>query len=286
MDGANKVRQLGLGADLQRLRRTSGMSTRSVAERLGVSRMAVNRTESGKRTTPPEEVIAMCALYGITGHERERLVRRASGGDRTSSWLATGPAFAEQLRSLIALETEAARIVDVSVTVVPGLLQTQGYMRAIMEGAPEGDWMVATRLGRQRLLSQQDAPTARFVIDEFVLRRLIGGAAVMREQLEALLRVSGEPNVTVQVIPATVGVHAGLDGSFVLLFFPERGPHTYIEARGNGLILTRAEEVSPFVDATRELEDRVLDENESLELIKKIKEELPGARAGVAEKQS
>ncbi|RCW39963.1 DNA-binding XRE family transcriptional regulator [Halopolyspora algeriensis] len=274
MDGANKVRQLGLGADLRTLREKSGMSTRSVAEKLGISRMAVNRTEAGTRNAALEEVIALCALYGVTGRQRERLIERARGGDGSSSWLATGPATADQVTSLIALEGEASVITDVSVTLVPGLVQTAQYMRAVMGGMPEAEWMVATRMARQALLTKPEAPSLRLIVDEFVLRRRVGGKAVMYEQLDHLLRVTTMPNVSVHIIPATAGMHAGLDGSFVLLNFPEREPHVYIEARRSGLVLTRARDVEPFAEGIDELDRCVLDDRRSSRLIEGIKEEL------------
>lgn len=285
MNGANKVRQMGLGADLRQLREGSGMSTRSVAERLGVSRMAVNRTEVGRRSTPPEEVIALCALYGVTGRQRERLVERASGGDGSSTWLATGPAMADQVMSLVALENEASWITDVALGLIPGLLQTPEYMRAVVASSPAPEWMVRTRLGRQGLLTGPNAPEVRFLIEESVLHRPIGGTTVLHEQLEHLLRMSAKSHVSIQVIPLKAGKTAALDGSFVILGFPERNSHAYVEARGSGLILTRPDDIEPFERGLPEINDAVLDEAQSAKLISQIKEDLPDARADLAEKQ-
>lgn len=285
MNGANKVRQMGLGADLRQLREGSGMSTRSVAERLGVSRMAVNRTEVGRRTTPTEEVIALCALYGVTGRQRERLVERASGGDGSSSWLATGPAMADQVMSLVALENEASWITDVALGLIPGLLQTPEYMRAVVVTSRAPDWMVRTRLGRQGLLTHAEAPEVRFVVEESVLHRPLGGIQVLREQLSHLLYMGSKPNVSIQVVPLNAGRNAALDSSFVVLGFPERNAHAYVEARGSGLILTRPQDVEPFEEALVEVDKAVLDEQRSATLIEKIREELSDEGAEMAEEQ-
>ena len=285
MNGANKVRQMGLGADLRQLREGSGMSTRSVAERLGVSRMAVNRTEVGRRTTPPEEVIALCALYGVTGRQRERLVERASGGDGSSTWLATGPAMADQVMSLVALENEASWITDVALGLIPGLLQTPEYMRAVVVTSRAPDWMVRTRLGRQGLLTHTEAPEVRFVIEESVLHRPLGGIQVLREQLSHLLYMGLKPNVSIHVVPLNAGRNAALDSSFVVLGFPERNSHAYVEARGSGLILTRPQDVEPFEEALVEVDKAVLDEQRSATLIEKIREELSDEGADMAEEQ-
>lgn len=282
VDGAHKVRQLGLGADLQRLRKTSGMSTRSVAERLGVSRMAVSRTESGRRSVPPEEVIAMCALYGITGHERQRLVRQAGAGDRSSSWLVTGSARHDQVTSLAALENRASVITDVEMCLVPGLLQTSEYMWSLLAENPFQQWMAETRLWRQRVLVGSDAPEVRCLIEESVLRRPIGGRAVLRRQLEHLLEVGTNPHVSVRVLPMTAGMHSGLDGSFMLLQFPDGEPKAYVEAPGSGVILTRSHDVGPFVSNVDELGSLVLDERRSAVLIAEMAEELPHERGFLA----
>lgn len=285
MNGANKVRQMGLGADLRQLREGSGMSTRSVADRLGVSRMAVNRTEVGRRSTPPEEVIALCALYGVTGRQRERLVERASGGDGSSTWLATGPAMADQVMSLVALENEASWITNVSIGLLPGLLQTPEYMRAVCATSRAPEWMVRTRLGRQGLLTQSEAPHLRFLIEESVLHRPIGGTAVLQEQLDYLRRVGTKHNVSIQIVPLKEGRNAALDGSFMILGFPERNSHAYVEARGSGLILTRPQDVEPFEEALDELDQQVLDEQSSAELIDTIREELTDERVDMAQEQ-
>jgi transcriptional regulator with XRE-family HTH domain len=250
------------------------MSTRTVAEKLGVSRMAVNRAEAGTRRVPMEEVIALCALYSVTGRQRERLIERARGGESNTSWLATGPATADQVTSLAALEAEASTITNIAIALVPGLVQTPEYSRAVLEDRPETEWMVATRLARQALLSKPDAPDLRLVIDEFVLRRVVGGVAVMHQQLEHLLRTSPKSNVSIQVIPATAGMHAGLDGSFMLLTFPEREPHVYVEARRSGLFLTKPQDVEPFGEGVQELDRAVLTHERSVELIEEIKEGL------------
>lgn len=274
MQGAGKVRQVGLGADLRQARKKNQMSTRSVAERLGVSHTSVARTEQGTRVPEVAEVIALCALYGITGHKRDQFIERVNGGDGSTAWLATGPATAQQITSLVALERQATTITNVAVNLVPGLIQIPEYARPLIGTGPDEEWLLSTRLARQALLTKPEAPTVRFIIDEPALRRLIGGAAVMRDQLDHLLRARSKPNVTVQVIPRSVGAHPGLDGSFVMLTFPEREPHVYIEARRVGLFLTRPQDVEPFTDGIREIDVNLLSEDQSAELIEEIKEGL------------
>ena len=283
MVSGNKVRQLGLGTDMRELRQRSGMSTRAVAERLGVSRMAVHRTESGKRTVPAEEVIAMCALYGVTGRDRERLVERATRGDNDASWLAAGSAFNDQFRSFVALEKQACRFTHVSMLIVPGLLQTPDYIRALVNSTDRDTGQVLeTRLARQQQLTEPDAPNFRFLIDELALRRRMGGREVMDAQLARLIQLSAYPNISVRVIPADVGPHAGIGGSFIVLDLPQGPSHVYVESIEMGVILSRQDELEQFIDATNELSDCVLSEGRSVALIDEIRGELFHERAGVA----
>ncbi|MBA8822997.1 transcriptional regulator with XRE-family HTH domain [Saccharopolyspora lacisalsi] len=269
------MRQVGLGADLRQARKKSQMSTRSVAERLGISHTSVARTEQGARIPEVTEVIALCALYGITGHKRDQFIERVNDSDGSTAWLATGPATAQQITSLVALERQAVTITDVSLNLVPGLVQTPEYARELIGTGPDEEWLLSTRLARQALLTKPGAPTVRFIVDESALRRLIGGASVMRDQLDHLLRSRSKSNVAVQVIPRSVGAHPGLDGSFVMLTYPDREPHVYIEARRVGLFLTRPQDVEPFADGIEEIDMNLLGEERSAELITEIKEGLP-----------
>ncbi|MCX2733081.1 helix-turn-helix transcriptional regulator [Saccharopolyspora sp. NFXS83] len=270
----SKVRQMGLGADLRKAREQCRMSTRSVAERIGVSHTSVARTELGTRVPEPEEVIALCAVYGITGRRRDQMVEQVDGTDASTAWLATGPATAQQITSLVALETKASEIIDVSLGLVPGLLQTAEYARAVIGAGGDAEWLLSTRLARQALLTRPEAPLVRFLIDEFALRRVIGDSTVMRHQLDHLIRMQERSQVRIQVVPRYAGVHAGLDGAFVVLTFPEREPHVYVEARRVGLFLTRPQDVEPFIEGVEDLEVKALCEARSAELIGQIGEEL------------
>lgn len=284
MVSGNKIRQLGLGTDMRELRLRSGMSTRAVADRLGVSRMAVHRTESGKRTVPADEVIAMCALYGVTGRDRERLVERATRGDNDASWLATGPAFHDQFRSFVALETEASSLTHVSMIFVPGLLQAPKYMCALTEGvSAEAGPVMTTRLARQSSMHKELAPNYHFIIDELALRRPVGNRRTMREQLDHLVDRAASSNVTIQIMPAEVTASFLIGGSFVLISLPGQQSHVYIESVETGVVLSAADEVRPFVDMTSGLRNAALSEQDSLALIKRFREELSDERTGLAQ---
>ena len=277
-----KIRQLGLGVDMRVLRKNSGLTTRGVAEEIGVSRTSVNRTEHGVRTIPADEAIALCDLFGVTGSERQALVERACRGDNDKAWLATGAAFQDQFRSLVALEQQASMFTHVSMLLVPGLLQTPDYVRAIVEDIDRNtDQVLETRIARQARLTSPDARSFRFMIDEFALRRQVGSSQVMEAQLAHLVQLSADPNISIRVIPATVGAHAGIGGSFIVLDFPDGKAHVYLESIEIGVLLTQRSELEQFIDATDELSNAVLSEEHSAELIDEIRRELFHGRVGV-----
>lgn len=270
--------QAGLGADLRQLRKKTGMSTRSVAERLGISHSSIARTELGSRPTGPDEVVELCALYGVTGRQRERLIERAQGLGTDKTWYSTGSGAGEQVANLVELEMEASTLTCVALTLVPGLVQTSEYARQIIGlgrfASSQTEWLVRTRLSRQSLLSQPHAPDVRFIVDEMVLHRPVGGAALMRDQLDQLLRTGQRPNVSVQVLPLAAGAHPAVDGSFVMLDFPERESHVYLESRRGALFLSERDQVQPYAEVVKDLEGTMLDVPESAELIAEIRESM------------
>lgn len=271
--------QAGLGVDLRKARKASGMSTRSVADKIGVSHASVNRTELGSRKANPEEVIALCGLYGITGKQRERLVERSRGDGAQQPWVDSSsvPGGADTT-NLVELEMEAREITNLTLTLIPGLLQTPDYAHqviAIGKHPPHvAERLVRTRISRQSLLSQPGGPTLSFVLDEPLLRRQIGSTEIMRDQLDHLLRMGRRANVTIRVLPRENGGHAAVDGAFVLMRFPEREPHVYIESRRGALFLSKPEQVEMHSGVLRELEEVALDVQESAERIAEIKGEM------------
>jgi transcriptional regulator with XRE-family HTH domain len=273
--------QPGLGDDLRRLRMKSGMSTRGVAEKLGISHASVNRTELGKRRVEPEEVIALCALYGVTGRQREHLIARARGDMSSTTWYSDGSEAAEQVSSLVALEMEASEITDIELTLVPGLLQTAEYARQIIGRgrlqADEVESLVRARLSRQSLLSQPKAPEVHFILDEMVLHRQVGGAGLMRDQLAQLLRAAQRKNVTIQVIPLGMGGHPAVGGPFMLLRFAERDPHVCIESHRGALFLSLPEQVKSYQEIIEDLDGAMLSVEDSAVLIAEVREKMQDA---------
>lgn len=268
------VRARGLGAELRELRETKKLTTREVAKHLGWSASTVSRTENGMRNISSEDVAALLVLYGVTGQERERLLALARESDQPGWWETQHPGLPSQLTALIGFESQAIRIVDVELILVPGLLQTPEYVRAMLDAASvpglQAETRVATRLGRQALLSRPEPPEYLAIVDESVLRRPVGGKAVMAEQIRHIGRVAERPNVSVQVIPYDCGAHAGLSGSYVLLEFAKARSIVHLEHKRSSLFLDEPDDVTPFVSTVDTLRNVALDPIRSIELLKSL----------------
>ncbi len=201
----------------------------------------------------------------------------AREADHPGWWELTDSKLPAQLTALIGFEAEAARITYVNLVLVPGLLQTPEYIRALMTGfrMPNSrrETFIATRLGRQAILSKPNPPEHLAIIDEAVLRRPIGGPQVMAAQLRHIITVSQRSNITVKVIPFKHGAHVGLDGSYVLLEFTKAPPLVHLEHKRSGIFVDEPEDVNAFIEITKILQETALDSIESIEFIASITHE-------------
>jgi hypothetical protein len=227
--------------------------------------------ETGQRAITTEDVAALLVVYGVTGHERDRLLDAARESDREVWWEGTRTGLPEQLTTLIGFESQATRITDVSLALVPGLLQTPEYARAIMQvcgvPAPDAEPRVAVRLGRQAVLSRPNPPEYLAILDESVVRRPVGGRAVMAEQLRHLIKATERPNVTVQVIPFDRGAHAALTGSYFVMGFSKAQTVIHLEQGDSSLFLDDPDKVAPFVTKIETLRDAALGPDSSAKFI-------------------
>ncbi|MHA6802557.1 helix-turn-helix domain-containing protein [Salinifilum ghardaiensis] len=265
-----------MGAELRNLRKAQEMTTRSVGEQLGTSAAWVSRTENSSRIPGEDEVRALCALYGASEQACQELVDKARGEDSASMDLPSGDEYTDQLANIMLLETQARTVTEFELALVPGLLQTAGYARAVFatveRSEAELERRATTRLSRQSLLTRPNGPQLCFLLDEFVLHRRIGGPSVMQRQLRTVLDGSELPNVHVRVIPSSAGAHAGLDGPFALYEFAALNTYVYLENRQGGIFLTDSCVARNYVRARDELWRQALDEEGTRELIAELME--------------
>ncbi|MFI7327333.1 Scr1 family TA system antitoxin-like transcriptional regulator [Streptomyces rubiginosohelvolus] len=187
-------------------------------------------------------------------------------------------AFPDWSRTFIAYSARAAVIRQYASHVVPGLLQTPEYARALLSvghtlrDAEHLEERLAARLDRQVRLTGPDRPELWIILDEAVLRRPVGGAAVMRGQLEKLLRMAEEPNVTIQVLPFNQGAHGSLGGSLTVLVMPDGTEVAYTEGAHYGQLTEEPDEVERFVLTYDQLRAMALPPLMSLAMIRSVLE--------------
>jgi hypothetical protein len=193
---------------------------------------------------------------------------------RLHEHLRTAP-FPSWFRPFVQHEAEAAALRWYELSLVPGLLQTAGYARAVLctrVGATEDeiDQAVAARMERQAILDRDDPPLLWAVVDEAVARRPVGGTDVMRAQVEHLAEMAERTNVVVQVIPRSAGAHEGLAGAFVIADFANAPSIVYLETALTGLVVERPEDVSAVTLRYETLKTEALPRAASLELLREV----------------
>lgn len=216
------LRRRELGFLLRQFRTERGLSIEDVTERAMFSATKLSRLETGRVGASPRDIRDLCIVYGITdAAERDRLMALAREGKQRAWWQQYDLPYA----TYVGLEAEASSISTYITGVIPGLLQVEGYARAIFEaGDPPLDpatveQRVRARIRRQALLDRDDGPPFHCIVDESALRRVIGGPGVMRTQPSRIIEAASLPKVTFQLIPFNVGAHPGLDSNFVILAF-------------------------------------------------------------------
>jgi len=215
-----------LRVELRRARTNARLTQKDVAEALDWSPSKVIRIESGQVAISTTDLKALLAEYGVSDGQTVADLVDLARNSKKQPWSQYKDALSPEDQVFFGYEAAAQIIRQFEPLLVPGLLQTEDYTRSLLHDAfdfPEKkiERLVEARRERQELLSRDDAPETFYIIDEAVVRRLVGGPDVMRNQLQHLLRVSELPNVTLQVIPFEVGAHQGLQGPFVLLEFGE-----------------------------------------------------------------
>jgi transcriptional regulator with XRE-family HTH domain len=225
-DGPTVLRIL-LGSHLRRLREARGITARQAATKIRASESKISRIELGRNAIREIDVLDLLTLYGVDAREREQLLTLAEQSNKPGWWHRYNDILPDWFQAYVGME-EAARSIRVyEAQFVPGLLQTEEYARAvILQGAPgldpdEVERRVALRMGRQKLLTREAPPRYWVIMDEAALRRPMGGRDVHVGQIERLIDLVGEPNITIQVMPFRYGGHAAESGAFTIMRFPE-----------------------------------------------------------------
>jgi hypothetical protein len=217
-----------LGAQLRRLRETAAVSRDDAGYHIRASGSKISRMELGRVSFKERDVTDLLEFYGVADKaEREKLLQLTREANATPWYHQFQDVVPDWFHVFVGLE-EAAQLIRVyEVQFVPGLLQTEEYARAIItQGAvgsdsDEVESRVALRMGRQKLLTRDKPPRYWVIMDEAALRRPMGGRDVHVSQIERLIDLVGEPNITLQVMPFRYGGHAADGGAFTIMRFPE-----------------------------------------------------------------
>ncbi|MGW3942289.1 helix-turn-helix domain-containing protein [Streptomyces phaeochromogenes] len=225
---APTVLRMILGKRLQELRQGAGVSLDDAARALHVKPLTIRRLEKAEVALKTLYVEKLLQTYGAAQQEVDEFVTLAERANEPGWWHAYRDVVPDWFSAYVSLETGAKTLRTYEPHYVTGLLQTYNYARAVLRGGfPNGSdedlaRRVDLRLRRQSLLERPDAPTLWVVMEETVLHRMVGGAEVMREQIERLLEVSELEHVSVDVVPFTAGAHIGACAPFTYFRFEER----------------------------------------------------------------
>ncbi|MFE4589910.1 helix-turn-helix domain-containing protein [Streptomyces laurentii] len=274
-----------LGDELRRFRDAAGLTTAAVAEVLDCTKGKISRIENGHVPVRTPDLIALMQAYGVNDPAaRERLTalaRRANRRRREGWWHDYSSVLSDSYRDQIEMEAICDTIRTYEVQLVPGLLQTAEYGRAVTvasrtwKTAEEIDRFVDVRLTRQERLTG-DAPIDYWaILAEGALRQEVGGTAVMRAQLEHLASMTERSNVTVQVLPFSRGAHSGMFGPYLLLSFPQMASLDLVltEAPTGNIWIEGELEVARYRALFDDARTAALPPTESLELIHRVAKE-------------
>jgi transcriptional regulator with XRE-family HTH domain len=256
-----------LGAQLRRLREAADVTPEQAGYEIRASRSKISRMETGQVGLKARDITDLLALYGVTDEQvQSRFLHLAHQSSRPDWWAKYGDILPGWFENYLGLESVSSTIRTFEIQFVHGLFQTEDYARAVTRlghqtaPAAEIERRVGLRVKRQDLLARADPPRMWSVMDEAVLRRPVGGPAVMRAQLRRLIEAAGLPQVTVQVVPFARGGHAGASGSFTVLRFEEQDlpDVVYIEQLTGAVYLEERSDVEHYLEVMDQLSGEAL----------------------------
>jgi hypothetical protein len=234
------------------------------------------RIENAANSISINDLKALMQLYDINGKQAADLEALAREARKRSWWWGENYSVAPKtLLQLIDLESAASSIRQFETMFVPGILQTEDYARAVLqifyEEKPAAE-LVELRTKREDLLRRENAPKFSFILDEPVIQRLAGGPAVMRQQLQHLIRVADLQNVTIRVVPFTAGFHPGTKGPFEVIKLADADDEyaVFIETVRGDVIWDKPEQTQPYLEAFDRVEEKSLSPSQSVDLLRAI----------------
>ncbi|MFJ8477644.1 helix-turn-helix domain-containing protein [Kitasatospora sp. NPDC094011] len=273
------VRQRRLARTLKELRVAARMTMAQSARHLACAESKISRIEAAQSGIRLVDLRLLLDLYGVTDQAtRSRLEDLARDGRLRGWWDRYSDALSPLYADYISLEADASDAYSVETFLIPGLLQTEDYTRAVVRAQIEDasveqvEQLTKVRLERRSVLNRESPLRLWAVLSESVLRHQIGGRAVMREQLEYLVAMADQPNINIQVLPEESDVHAALFGPLVVLSFPESTETdvVYVDSLLSTLYIEEPAEVFKYSNLFRRTLAESLPRKDSVALIERI----------------
>lgn len=271
------LRRRELGGRLRAMRLEKGLTVEQVAELLLCSPSKVSRMETGQRGATPRDIRDLVRLYDVTDEAQvAQMMQLAREGKQQGWW----QSFSVPLKytKYIDYEQEAVSLTMYCSSVIPGLVQTADYTRAVHEGAVPRleveaiEERIQERKTRQQILARDNPPRIEIILDEAVLHRFVGGPANMREQLSRLLRESERSILALRMLPYEAGAHPAMESNFTILEFADQAPVIYVEGLAGFMYLERQDELEHYLQVLEKLRSMALDPQDSAKLVAKIRD--------------
>lgn len=271
-----------LRTELRSLRRAASFTQKDVAETLEWSPSKMLRIESGASNIGTTDLRVLLAHYGVTDQAEVEKFLDLGRAARRRTWRDDHrPHIEPQFFAFLEYEASAVSIRQFQSTVVPGLFQTEEYMRSLFESfysnQQELERVVEVRLARQRIVDQPDGPEMVFLLDESVFRHRVGTWDVMRRQVERVLELASQSNITVRLVPFDAGQHFGMRGSFTVLRLSEdtdEGVVVLEEPTRDVMIRDDPNEIERYANGFAEIEGRSLSVDDSARRINELLERM------------
>ncbi len=279
-----------LRTELRTARLNKELTQEQVAKAMEWSLSKMNRIEKAKSSISINDLKALLSLYGIADEERiedlldlARAVGRARTARQSSWWKSYSAVAPPELLELIDYESAAFAISQFETIFVPGILQTEEYASAILQvfydeksAAERVAALVDLRTRRRDLLIGDNAPKFSFVLDESVIHRLVGGSATASQQLRHLISMSDLPNVSIQIVPFTAGIHPGMKGPFELIQFADMPDENIVfrETTSGDTISDDPEDTQNYLEAFERITEVSLKPSDSVDRLRKAASEM------------
>jgi transcriptional regulator with XRE-family HTH domain len=249
---------------MREAREAQGLGVRELADLVGLSAQMLSQWERGTRVPTVAQVALILGFLQLKGERREHILELARTA-REPDWIANNP------QSLRHCEAGAARLINWETGIVPGLLQTADYARAIFEASglttDQTDSRIATRMQRQKMLTGPTPVELEAILDERVLTDAVGNENIMSDQMDRLLEASELPHVSVRILGPTTGYHPGRVGSFLIMEYEESQPIVLLEHHRCSVFLSAADKVNAFRNLAKMLSKTAMTEEASRAMI-------------------